>query len=75
MSEEEKCTVEEWAKAKDTPAWAFAAAKAFHRWPIGLVMSGQSYDEAVGRVVLAPVYGAIGGTDHVAKEAAKKGSK
>jgi hypothetical protein len=42
-----KQTVESWQRAKQTPAWAFAAAAAHARWPIGLLVDEATYDGAV----------------------------
>ncbi len=43
-------TIEVHAKARGTPLWLFNAAKAFHHWPIGKVLSADDFDAAVKTV-------------------------
>ena len=40
-------TIEEWAKAKGTPDWLFAGAKAGHRWAKHKVLTEAQYDTAI----------------------------
>jgi hypothetical protein len=46
-SEPERRAVEAWARAKGTPAWLFAAARACNRWPIGIELTADEFDAAV----------------------------
>lgn len=47
-------TIEEHAKAKKTPAWAFACAKTFHAWGTGQRMSAADFDKAVSAAINHP---------------------
>ena len=49
-------TVEEHAKAAGTPAWLFAAARAYHRWAIGAELSAEEFQKAI-TTTLAEPYG------------------
>lgn len=40
---------EEWAEAKKTPAWLFAATKAHENWPQGREVTESAFDAAVAR--------------------------
>lgn len=40
-------TVEEWATAKGSPAWAYRAAFVAHHWCHGLSMTESDYDAAL----------------------------
>jgi hypothetical protein len=52
----QKATVEDYAKKLGTPAWLFAAARAYHQWPIGKE-TGQGDYEAALKKVLGERYG------------------
>jgi hypothetical protein len=45
----EKKTVELWAAQKATPAWLFAAARAYERWGIGSQLTEADFDAALAR--------------------------
>lgn len=47
--EEPRKRVEEWAQAKSTIDWQFAAAQAGHRWAIGTELTEAEYDAAIQR--------------------------
>lgn len=40
-------TIEAWAKAKNTPDWLFAGAKAGNRWAVGKLLTEAAYDAAI----------------------------
>jgi len=42
--------VESFAKAKNLPAWLFAAARAYYRWPKGQEMTEANFDAAIAEV-------------------------
>lgn len=44
-------TVEDHAKDQGVDAFAFAAAKQFHRWPIGAEMSLEQFNEKLAEVL------------------------
>jgi hypothetical protein len=45
----ERRTAEAWRDAKQTVAWAFAAARAGERWPLGQELTEAQYDAAIDR--------------------------
>jgi hypothetical protein len=44
-------TAEDWAKKLGTPAWLFAAARAYHQWPIGKEFGQADYEAALKKVL------------------------
>lgn len=38
-----KQAIEQHAKDQNTEGWLFAAAKALHRWPIGMELTAEEY--------------------------------
>ncbi len=47
-------TAEQWADAKQTPAWLFKATRVGLRWPIGREMTEADYDAGVTWAAHAP---------------------
>ena len=41
------CTVEDWCKAKKTPAFLFAAAKVMNGWPVGQLLTEEQFDKGI----------------------------
>lgn len=50
-----KDTVENWAGAKGTPDWLFAAARAHEGWGQGAQLTETQYDEVVKAVAALPI--------------------
>lgn len=53
----ERKTAEAWAELRTTPAWLFAAARAYHGWPIGQELTAAEFDAAVEATASIPIGG------------------
>lgn len=55
LAERLRLPVEDWGEQKGTPDWAFAAARAMHRWARGRELTETEYDAAVTAATTIPI--------------------